>query len=109
MKFNLAKASAAFFACTTLGLLAYTTVSAAQANTNTFGVRDIRYDESMGEKMVLPTFPKDWKLISVSNGEKGNANTLWFQASDGNVYMLSGFTTYGQFIINKAANKLNAR
>lgn len=108
MKLNLAKASAVFFALTTAGLLAYTTV-AAQANSNTFRVQDIRYDESTGTKLPVPTFPKGWKLISVSNGEKGNSNTLWFQAADGNVYMMSGFTTYGEFIIDKAVGKLNAR
>lgn len=108
MKPNLIKASAAFFALTTAGLLAYTTVG-AQVNTNTFRVQDIRYDESMGTKLPLPTFPKSWKLISVSNGEKGNTNTLWFQAADGNIYMMSGFTTYGKFIIDNAVGKLNAR
>lgn len=108
MKLNFAKASAVFFGLTTAGLLAYTTVS-AQGNTNTFRVQDVRYDESMGDKLPLPTFPKGWKLISVSNGEKANSNTLWFQAADGNVYMLSGFTSYGEFIISPKAYKLNAR
>lgn len=108
MKLNPTKATAAFFALTTAGLLAYTTVQ-AQANTNTFRVTHIRYDESMGTKLPLPTFPKNWKLISVSNGEKANSNTLWFQSADGNVYMLSGFTTYGEFIIDASAGKLNAR
>ena len=70
---------------------------------------DIRYDESTGGKLPLPTFPKSWRLVSVSNGEKSNTNTLWFQAADGNVYMLSGFTTYGKYIIDPIANKLNAR
>ncbi|WP_135230542.1 hypothetical protein [Deinococcus fonticola] len=108
MKMNVSKAAAAFFALTTVGLLGYAT-GQSQANTNTFRVTDIRYDESMGTKLPLPTFPKNWKLISVSNGEKANSNTLWFQSADGNVYMLSGFTTYGQFIIDGTAEKLNAR
>ncbi|MCP2014391.1 hypothetical protein L1280_001528 [Deinococcus sp. HSC-46F16] len=108
MKLNFAKASAVFFGLTTAGLLVYTTVG-AQANTNTFRVTDIRYDESMGNKEPLPTFPKGWKLISVSNGEKANTNTLWFQAPDGNIYMLSGFTDRREFIIDRTAYKLNAR
>ena len=53
--------------------------------------------------------PKRWKFIGVSNGEKSNSNNLWFQDTDGSIYMIDGYTKYNQFIIKKVVHKLNAK
>lgn len=56
-----------------------------------FTMREIRFDESMGNKLPTPQIPRSWKFIGVSNGEKPNNNNLWFQDSSGTIYMAHGF------------------
>ena len=58
---------------------------------------------------IPPSIPKSWKLISVSNGEKSNSNNLWFQDSDGSVYLLQGFTAQNKFFIHENAYKIPAK
>ncbi|MCE1225065.1 MAG: hypothetical protein LWW87_01125 [Geobacteraceae bacterium] len=53
-----------------------------------------------------PSIPKTWKLISVSTGEKSNASNLWFQDTDGSIYLLQGFTAQNKFVIHKNVYKL---
>ena len=65
-----------------------------------FTIEQIRFDESMGNSEPTPRIPKDWKLVGVSNGAKVNANNLWFQGTDGDIYMAQGFVSGGQFIIS---------
>jgi hypothetical protein len=72
-----------------------------------FTVGEIRFDESTGEKKPTPTLPSGWRFIGVSNGEKENSNNLWFQDKDGSIYLVQGFTTHSQFIINANIQKLN--
>jgi hypothetical protein len=71
-----------------------------------FNIKEIRFDESTGEKLPVPIIPKDWKLISVSNGERSNSSSLWFQDTTGNIYLVQGFITAGQFIISERIQKL---
>jgi hypothetical protein len=71
---------------------------------------DVRFDGSASAvSLPLPIVPKDWKFIGVSNGEKLNSNNLWFEGRDGQVYLLSGFTTQGVFILNRKVYRLNRR
>jgi hypothetical protein len=56
-----------------------------------------------------PSILKSWKLISVSNGEKSNSSNLWFQDSDGSVYLLKGFTAQNRFYIHENAYKIPAK
>jgi len=55
------------------------------------------------------SIPKTWKLITVSNGEKSNANNLWFQDADGSVYLLQGFTSQNKFILHDLVYKIPAK
>lgn len=70
---------------------------------------EIRFDESTGGTRPTPMINKSWKLIGVSNGEKQNSNNLWFQDSAGNVYLVHGFTTHGQFIADPGVQVLRAK
>jgi hypothetical protein len=52
------------------------------------------------------SIPKSWKLISVSTGEKSNSSNLWFQDSDGSVFLLQGFTAQNKFFIHENVYKI---
>jgi hypothetical protein len=56
-----------------------------------------------------PAIPKSWKLISVSNGEKSNSNNLWFQDTNGSVYLLQGFTLQNKFILHENMYRIPAK
>ena len=71
-------------------------------------LHEIRFDESMGNKRPTPTIPKGWRFVSVSNGEKRNSNNLWFQDRAGNIYLVRGFNTDDQFILQDNVFKLAA-
>jgi hypothetical protein len=49
------------------------------------------FDESRIKNRPLPTIPKNWRFIGVSNGSKSNTNTIWFQDKGGNIYMLESY------------------
>jgi hypothetical protein len=71
-------------------------------------IEGIRFQDAHGTSNP-PSIPKSWKLISVSNGEKSNANNLWFQDTDGSVYLLQGFTLQNKFIIHEQVYKIPAK
>src|SRR5437870_3069630 len=50
-----------------------------------------------GEAVAIP---KDWRFVGVSNGEKTNSNNLWFEAKDGTIYVIRGFTSGGTFSVH---------
>lgn len=56
-----------------------------------------------------PSIPKSWKLISVSTGEKSNSSNLWFQDTNGSVYLLQGFTSQNKFMLHKNMYRLPAK
>jgi hypothetical protein len=56
-----------------------------------------------------PSIPKSWKLISVSEGEKTNSSKLWFQDSDGSIYLLQGYTAQNKFFIHDNMYKIPAK
>jgi hypothetical protein len=74
-----------------------------------FITKEIRFDESIGERKPTPQIPKSWQFVGVSNGEKINSNNLWFQDKDGNIYLIQGFNSYGQFIVREGIQKLKAK
>jgi hypothetical protein len=82
--------------------------SAQQSSLAGFTIAEIRFDESMGEKKPTPKLPSTWRFIGVSNGEKRNSNNLWFQDKDGSIYLVQGFTTEREFIVQEGIQKLNA-
>jgi hypothetical protein len=82
--------------------------SAQQSSLAGFTIGEIRFDESMGEKKPTPKRPSTWRFIGVSNGEKRNSNNLWFQDRDGSIYLVQGFTTEREFIVQESIQKLNA-
>jgi hypothetical protein len=82
--------------------------SAQQSSLAGFTIADIRFDESMGEKKATPKLPSTWRFVGVSNGEKRNSNNLWFQDKDGSIYLVQGFTTEREFIVQENIQKLNA-
>jgi len=71
-------------------------------------IEGIKFKDASGARNP-PSIPKSWKLISVSNGEKANSNNLWFQDSDGSVYLLQGFTSRNKFIIHEHVYKIPAK
>lgn len=78
----------------TLGLLAviaYATAATPAQAPEGFRFREIRFDESMGEKKPTPYVPKEWRLVSVANGSAVNSQSLWFQDDGGQIYMINGF------------------
>ena len=71
-------------------------------------VESIKFRDSHGTN-TPPSIPKSWKLISVSNGEKTNFNNLWFQDSNGSIYLLQGFTSQNKFFIHENVYKIPAK
>ena len=71
-------------------------------------IEGIRFLDARGEKNP-PSIPKSWTLISVSSGEKSNANNLWFQDADGSVYLLQGHTSGSKFFIHDIVYKIPAK
>ena len=55
------------------------------------------------------TIPKSWKLVGVSNGEKPDSNNLWFQDTEGSVYLLQGVTSQHKFSISQYIYKIPAK
>lgn len=55
-----------------------------------------------------PAIPKTWRLISVSPGEKSNSSNLWFQDTDGAIFLLQGFTSQNKFVIHEHVYKIPA-
>jgi hypothetical protein len=68
-------------------------------------VEAIKFRDAQGTS-TPPAIPKSWKLISVSTGEKSNSNNLWFQDSDGAIYLLQGFTSQSKFFIHENIYKI---
>ena len=71
-------------------------------------VDSIKFRDAQGA-VIPPAIPKFWKLISVSNGEKSNSNNLWFQDSDGSVYLLQGFASQNKFFIHENVYKIPSK
>ena len=71
-------------------------------------VEAIKFRDAQGTS-TLPPIPKSWKLISVSNGEKTNSSNLWFQDTDGSVYLLQGFSSQNKFFIHENVYKIPAK
>lgn len=71
-------------------------------------IEGIKFQDAHGT-VSPPSIPKAWKLISVSTGEKSNSNNLWFQDTDGSVYLIQGFTSQNRFIIYEHVYKIPAK
>ncbi len=79
-----------------------------------FKISVARFDESLGSR-PLPTIPKSWRFVGVSNGRAMNSNALWFQSPDGNIYRVEGFVnsdksfaSYGKFTLEEDIAKIAA-
>jgi len=71
-------------------------------------VEAVKFRDAQGT--VNPkSIPKSWKLISVSTGEKSNSSNMWFQDSDGSIYLLQGFTSQNKFFIHEKVYKIPAK
>lgn len=71
-------------------------------------VEAVKFREAKGTSAPL-SIPKSWKLISVSIGEKANSSNLWFQDSNGSIYLLQGFTSQNKFFIHDDVYKIPAK
>src|SRR5438128_389758 len=110
IKTFLACAATAFVTLTIVHLSNTSSIAAQPGGpmAGAFTVNEIRFDESEGPKKPTPSFPKSWRFVGVSNGEKQNSNNLWFQEPGGNIFVLRGFTTRGSdFVINETASELH--
>lgn len=72
-------------------------------------ISEIRFDESLGKKKATPVLPKSWRFVGVSNGDKRNANHLWFQDPAGNIYLVKGFADDSGFTLNEQIQVLRAK
>jgi hypothetical protein len=66
---------------------------------------EIRFDESVGPQKPTPKVPKSWRFVGVTNGAKSNVTQLWFEGTDGTIYMLKGFVTDAStsFVLDREA------
>jgi hypothetical protein len=71
-------------------------------------IEGIKFQDAHGTSNP-PSIPKSWKLIAVSSGEKSNSNNLWFQDTDGSVYLLQGFASQNKFFIHEHIYKIPAK
>jgi hypothetical protein len=71
-------------------------------------VEAIKFRDAQGV-ITAPSIPRSWKMISVSTGEKSNSNNLWFQDTDGSVFLLQGFTSQNKFFIHENVYKIPAK
>ncbi len=71
-------------------------------------VEAIKFRDAQGTN-ISTSIPKSWKLISVSEGEKTNSSKLWFQDSEGSIYLLQGFTAQNKFFIHENVFKIPAK
>jgi hypothetical protein len=71
-------------------------------------IEGIRFQDARGI-VNPPSIPKSWKLVGVSSGEKSNSNNLWFQDTDGSVYLLQGFTSRNRYFIHEHVYKIPAK
>jgi len=75
---------------------------------NSSTLEKMKLNDAQGTVRPL-SIPKSWKLISVSNGEKPNSNNLWFQDTDGSVYLLQEVTSQNELIIRQYIYKIPAK
>jgi hypothetical protein len=68
----------------------------------------VKFRDILGAN-TLSAIPKSWKLISVSAGEKSNSNNMWFQDSDGSIFLLQGFTSQNKLFIHENIYKIPAK
>lgn len=67
-----------------------------------FNQKDIRFDESMGNKKPLPQVPKSWQFVSVVQGGKTNVNNLYFRDKEGNIQIIQiAFSDYNTWALEK--------
>lgn len=78
------------------------------AHEELISVDSIKFRDAQGTS-TPPSIPKSWKFISVSTGEKSNSNNLWFQDTDGSVYLLQGFSSQNKFFIHENVYKIPAK
>jgi hypothetical protein len=71
-------------------------------------VEAIKFRDAKGTNTLFP-IPKSWKLISVSPGEKSNSSNLWFQDTDGSIYLLQGFMSQNKLFIHENIYKIPAK
>ncbi len=72
-------------------------------------IEGIRIQDARGAGSTPPSIPKSWKLIAVSSGEKSNSNNLWFQDTDGSVYLLQGSISQNGLTIHEHLFKIPAK
>jgi hypothetical protein len=73
-----------------------------------FTVNEMRFDETGGDRKLMPSIPRGWRFVAVSNGERENGNNLWFQDQTGNIFLVHGFMTAGVFSIDMPIGELHA-
>ena len=69
------------------------TFSQEQVNAPTgFTLKSMKFDDRLKpESKPIPTIPKEWRFLAVSNGITVNSNHLWFQDKSGNILMVRAF------------------
>jgi hypothetical protein len=75
-----------------------------------FYTKDIRFDESMGEKHDTPKVPKSWAFVGVTKGRAINTNNLFFRDKDGNIFIVQvneGEKSYEDMWIAPKIGKIN--
>lgn len=99
---------ALLFTATVAWAVSYPPAQAPSVHEEFTSVEAFRFRDVQGTSLP-PAIPKSWKLIGASNGEKSNSNNLWFQDTDGSVYLLQGFTSNNKFYIHENVHKIPAK
>ena len=74
-----------------------------------FGILVMVVTTFLGPKKPTPAVPKAWRFVGVSNGQKSNSNNLWFQDATGNIFLIQGFSTSDEFVLNEQIQVLRVK
>lgn len=61
------------------------------------------------EAAISPAIPKSWRLVAVTGGDLPNSSRLWFQDSDGSVYLLQGGLVQNKLVMQENVYKIPAQ
>jgi hypothetical protein len=78
------------------------------ASENAPTLEKLKLEDVNGASKPL-SIPKSWKLVSVSENSKNISCNLWFQDTDGSVYLLQEFTFRKKINIRPYVYKIPAK
>jgi hypothetical protein len=76
-----------------------------------FVLRPSEFDttDPSGPKNIMPSIPKDWRLIAVNRDDKTEASFLWFQDKAGNILMIKVLSGPINLIVDHRVRGIQAK